>query len=211
MNYQLPLFPLQLVVFPNEKLNLHIFEPRYKQLIKECESKGTTFGIPPFIDQEMMGIGTELKLLSIDKEYPNGEMDVKTLGIGLFEIDLVHNPFPEKLYIGADVHKMEPFEEGNYLNSEKIIEYVEVIYEMLAIPKDPPVSSSTFRTYDVAHHIGLTLEQEYELLQILSEQARQEYVLAHLEKMVPKVKKMHSIRERAMMNGHFRNIIPPNV
>lgn len=211
MNYKLPLFPLQLVVFPGEKLNLHIFEPRYRQLVNESKSNGSTFGIPPFINQEMMGIGTEVKLLSIEKVYPSGEMDVKTQGVGLFEIDTVHNPYPERLYIGADVHKLELKEEGNYINSEKIIEYVELIYEMLAIPKDPPVSSATFHTFDVAHHIGLTLEQEYELLQIPSEGARQNYVLAHLEKMVPKVKKMNSIRERAMMNGHFRNIIPPKV
>lgn len=211
MNYQLPLFPLQLVVFPDEKLNLHVFEPRYKQLIKECESNGTTFGIPPYIDKKMMGVGTELKLLSIEKEHPNGELDVKTLGIGLFEIDTVHNPFPEKLYIGADVHKMEFHAKGNYLMSEKIIEYVEMMYKMLAIPKDPPVNSETFSTYEIAHHIGLTLEQEYEFLQILSEIDRQTFILGHLEEMVPRVKKINNIRERALLNGHFRNIIPPKV
>ena len=63
----LPLFPLQLVVYPGEKLNLHIFEPRYKQLIQECQEQGTTFGIPAFIDSEIMSIGTEIELLKIEK------------------------------------------------------------------------------------------------------------------------------------------------
>jgi hypothetical protein len=211
MSFQLPLFPLQLVVFPNEKLNLHIFEARYKQLIHECETNSTSFGVPPFIGKKMMGFGTELKLLSIEKVYPSGELDVKTLGVGLFEINEVHNPFPEKLYIGADVQRIDYVQNGNYLQSEKIIEYVETLYQMLAIPKDPPTDSATFSTYDVAHHIGLTLEQEFELLKLLNEQDRQDFVLQHLEKIIPKIKKINNIKERAMMNGHFRNIIPPNV
>ena len=46
MARMLPLFPLQIVVFPGEDLNLHIFEPRYKELIGECKDKGIHFGIP---------------------------------------------------------------------------------------------------------------------------------------------------------------------
>ena len=65
----LPLFPLKLVVYPGEQLNLHIFEPRYKQLIREAEHNGTTFGIPAFIEENVMDIGTEIKLLSIEKRH----------------------------------------------------------------------------------------------------------------------------------------------
>ena len=54
----LPLFPLRLVAFPGEDLNLHIFEPRYKELIQECDEKGITFGLPPFIDDKMQTFGT---------------------------------------------------------------------------------------------------------------------------------------------------------
>ena len=211
MSATLPLFPLQLVVFPNEKLNLHIFEPRYKQLLNECKEEGTTFGIPPFIDKKMMNVGTELRLEKIEKVYPNGEMDVRTVGIGLFNINEVFNPFPGKLYIGAEVERYGSNLSGDFLKSEKIIEQVVQLYNMLAIPKDPPVDSATFSTYEVAHHIGLTLEQEYELLQLDNEMARQDYVLSHLQKMIPRVKKINNIRERALLNGHFRNIIPPEV
>ena len=45
----LPLFPLRIVVFPGEKLNLHVFEPRYKQLVLECVAEEKTFGIPTYI------------------------------------------------------------------------------------------------------------------------------------------------------------------
>ncbi len=82
----LPLFPLQLVVFPGEKLNLHIFEPRYKQLIREVEQNGTTFGIPSYIDGKVMDVGTEIRLISVEKRYEDGQMDIRTEGMGLFRI-----------------------------------------------------------------------------------------------------------------------------
>jgi len=211
MSYQIPLFPLELVVFPGEKLNLHIFEPRYKQLINECDESGKPFGITPFINREMMMMGTEVELLKIEKVYPDGEMDVRTRGKRLFMVDHVYNPYPEKLYIGADVQTFNFDQKGNFLNIETIIKKVTELFGLLAIPKDPPVVSDQFSTYEVAHHIGLSLEQEFELLQIPTELKRQEYVLVHLEETIPRVKQISNIRERAMMNGHFRNITPPGV
>ena len=71
----LPLFPLKLVAFPGERLNLHIFEPRYKQLIRECSENQITFGIPAFIDNKIVNIGTEIKLEKIENTYENGELD----------------------------------------------------------------------------------------------------------------------------------------
>ena len=56
----LPLFPLQLVVFPNEKVNLHIFEPRYKKLIRRCDENSENFGIIPYIKGKIIDVGTEL-------------------------------------------------------------------------------------------------------------------------------------------------------
>jgi len=53
----LPLFPLSLVVFPGEYLNLHIFELRYRQLINECDEEGMTFGIPPAFENKLASFG----------------------------------------------------------------------------------------------------------------------------------------------------------
>ena len=63
----------------------------------------------------------------------------------------------------------------------------------------------------MGHHVGLSLEQEYELLSISSEEDRQDYMLEHLERLIPIVKDMETLRKRVQMNGHFKNIIPPNV
>ena len=91
MDNLLPIFPLNLVVFPGEKLNLHIFEPRYIQLIQQINESGKSFGIPPYLKGVMSTVGTEMLLTSIEKTYDNGNMDVKTVGISVFSINQIYD------------------------------------------------------------------------------------------------------------------------
>ena len=63
-----------------------------------------------------------------------------------------------------------------------------------------------FRCYDVAHHIGLSLEEEYELLGLLDERQRQEYLKRHLTKVIPMVAGMEQLKEKIKLNGHFKNL-----
>jgi hypothetical protein len=58
----IPIFPLALVVYPGEELNLHIFEPRYKQLIKECFEQKKNFGIPSVLNEKMADLGTLVEI-----------------------------------------------------------------------------------------------------------------------------------------------------
>ncbi|MCU0469941.1 MAG: LON peptidase substrate-binding domain-containing protein, partial [Arcicella sp.] len=99
----LPLFPLNLVAFPLEDLNLHIFEPRYRQLINECLDNGTTFGVPVFLDGKLPGFGTEVKIVKLSKRYDDGRMDIRTQGIRAFRILDFQNPVELKLYSGGVV------------------------------------------------------------------------------------------------------------
>ncbi len=208
----LPLFPLQLVVFPDEQLNLHIFEPRYKQLIQVCEEEGLTFGIPAYIDGKIMQVGTEVKLLKVEKRYPNGEMDVRTQGMGIFRIETFYKNAPGKLYAAAKVERIETgSDKSDYLLAEAILGILQELFEMLNIPKELPKNAADFRIHDWAHHIGLSLEQEYELLKMDKETDRQQFVKKHLESILPKVREVEEIRRKAMMNGHFKNIIPPKI
>lgn len=210
MNTFLPLFPLQIVVFPGEALNLHIFEPRYRQLINECETEGILFGIPAFIEGRVQEIGTEVELLNIEKRYADGKLDVKTKGVGVFKIEEFLSRVPNKLYGGAKVEKVEDHPKGDILQSKKIVDRIAELFEVMHIHKDIP-SAAEFTTFDMGHHVGLSLEQEYELLCINSEEDRQDYMLEHLERLIPVVKEMENLRIRVQMNGHFKNIIPPNV
>ena len=72
---KLPFFPLQSIFFPGETVPLHIFEPRYKQLIADCRANAITFGIPVFINN-VMEYGTEVQLVEVVNTYEGGEMDI---------------------------------------------------------------------------------------------------------------------------------------
>ena len=67
MQKELRLFPLNVVVFPEEDLNLHVFEARYKQLIQECLQEKSTFGVPVYMDGEIGKYGTEVEIKKIHK------------------------------------------------------------------------------------------------------------------------------------------------
>ena len=73
----IPIFPLGIVVYPGEDLNLHIFEPRYKQLIKECHEQKKGFGIPTVIENKLQENGTLVQITELTKLYDNGEMDIQ--------------------------------------------------------------------------------------------------------------------------------------
>lgn len=212
MSQLLPMFPLQLVVFPGEPLNLHVFEPRYRQLIQECEENGTTFGVPAYIDGKVMGVGTEVELISVDKRYPSGESDVKTRGLGPFKVSQFFRKVPDKLYAGANIERL-PHDNalGDVTENIVILELVEDLFALLDIDKEVPGNPAQFRTFDLAHHVGFSLHQEYQFLCIPEETSRQQYMREHLEKMLPMVREMENLRKRAQMNGHFKDIIPPMI
>ncbi len=207
----LPLFPLKMVVFPGERLNLHIFEPRYKQLIRECDQNGITFGIPAFIDEKVMDFGTEIKLLSIERRGEKGEMDVKTQALQVFKIHEFYRVAPNKLYSGADIERLTDDSTGEKEPNDRILEGLAQLFETLNIKKSVPTNTEHFKTFSIAHHVGFSLEQEYEFLCISNERDRQEYMLTHLERLLPIVRDMEMLRKRALMNGHYKNVIPPQI
>ena len=82
----IPIFPLSVVLYPGEALNLHIFEPRYKELVKECSNNSKPFGVPAVINGNVAEFGTLVMIEQIVKEYDNGEMDIVTKGTVVFRI-----------------------------------------------------------------------------------------------------------------------------
>lgn len=211
MNQFLPLFPLQIVVFPGEGLNLHIFEPRYKQLIKDCEVEGITFGIPSYIGNQLMTVGTEVELLKVVKKYDNGEVDIRSRGLRIFNIKKYYSVVPDKLYAGADIEPLVFDEEEDVVENEKILVLARELFTYLDIKKALPDDVADFRTWDIGHHIGLKIEQEFELLQLLHSEERQAYIIAHLKQILPVAQDLENLKVKAQMNGHFKHLKPPIV
>lgn len=209
MTESLALFPLQLVAYPGERVNLHIFEPRYRQLISDAEEFGITFGIPTVIDGALRPIATEVRLKEVAKRYPSGESDVRTVGERIFLIENFHEVTPDKLYPGSDVRYLEVDATENPVINEEILALTRGIYELLNIDKDLKDPWAGFTTYDIAHYVGLTLEQEYEVLTLIDSEERQRYLLEHLRNIKPTIEQKSSIKARAQLNGHFKELIPP--
>ncbi len=211
MTDYLPILPLKMVVFPNEGLNLHIHEPRYKQLIRECDENGITFGIPAFIGGVIMNFGTEIRLVDIEKRHPKGELDIKTKGVGLFKIQEFYSVTPKKLYGGADIERIQINLNGDPNLTTQIQENIAELFETLSISNKISNEKEQFATYNLAHHVGFSIEQEYEFLCLSTELERQHYMLTHLKRLIPIVREMEKLRLRAQLNGHFKNVVPPEV
>ena len=208
MEKTLPLFPLNLIVYPGEDLNLHIFEPRYRQLISECIEEERTFGIPAFINNKLPGYGTEMHVTTLHKRYDDGRMDVKSKGLGIFRLVNFENPVAGKLYAGGEVELVEPGD-GFSAHVDALVERVERLYDLLQTEADydPVVENFSYR---VAHKVGLSVEQEYDLLTLESEAERQLFLIQHLNNVLPVVSDMELTKQRIRMNGHFKNLDPLN-
>lgn len=202
----IPIFPLGIVVYPGEQLNLHIFEERYKQLVRECHEQKKPFGIPTVIDNKLQDFGSLVQVIEILNVKDNGEMDIRTRGGEVFRILEIIKEVPDKLYSGAIVNYPANQEEGNAELMLKVLAAIRDLHKLLKINKDLSKADEEVRTYDVAHHIGLSLEEEYELLSLMEERQRQEYLKRHLAKVIPMVAGMELLKEKIKLNGHFKNL-----
>jgi Lon protease-like protein len=68
----LPLFPLDVVLLPGIPLPLHIFEPRYKEMIGECRANNAPFGVVRALEDGVAEVGCTAEIVSVTKEYPDG-------------------------------------------------------------------------------------------------------------------------------------------
>lgn len=203
----LPFFPLKLVAFPGEELNLHIFEPRYRELLADIEQSGASFGICAYLTK-LSGFGTEVILEKVIKRYEDGRMDIRTRGLRPFRILTFDNPMQGKLYAGGNV---------SFLHDDPIItdvqhhEFVFYLKEMLHLLNyQGKFDSASVNSFTFAHKLGLKLEEELEMLQMESESARTDYLIKHFKRMIPVIKAVELAKEKIKLNGHFKYLDPLN-
>ena len=202
----IPIFPLSVIVFPGENLNLHIFEPRYKQLIAECFEQKKPFGIPAVVNKELKELGTLVEVKEVKKLYDDGQMDITTKGVKVFKVLELIKEVPEKLYSGAIVTYPGNEDDGNRLLMQKVVIGIKELHRQLQVTKDFKKPENELNAFDVAHHMGLNTDEEYELLGLFREAQRQEYLNRHLSKVLPMLAEMDNLKEKVKLNGHFRNL-----
>lgn len=203
---KLPLFPLQSIFFPGETVPLHIFEERYKQLILDCRDEAITFGIPVYIDNNMQ-FGVEVQLVEVVTTYDNTEMDVVCVARQVFKLQSFESKLEDKLYAGGVVELLEYDYEADEVFKLTVYQKIKELYKLMEVPFSN-TSPETFNSFTLAHKMGLSFEQEYELLQIPKEMNRLSFIDNHLTNAIAVLGQVERTRETIQLNGHFKNFDP---
>ena len=103
---KLPLFPLSVFLFPGEDIPLHIFEPRFKQLINEARTDGITFAIPFVIERNIQGFGCEVRLKDVVAEKEGGNMVIVVESVFVVELISYEKQVEGKLYPGGEIRRI---------------------------------------------------------------------------------------------------------
>ena len=203
---KIPLFPLQSIFFPGETVPLHIFEERYKQLITDCRKEAITFGIPVFINNKME-YGVEVQLVEVVSTYDSGEMDVVCIARQVFRLLAFEKSMPGKLYAGGIVKLLDYDYEASIDKKQTIIKGIHQLYTIMEVPYKE-LNVETFNSFTLAHKIGLSFDQEYQLLQIPKENDRLNFISLHLTATITVLSEVERTRKIIELNGHFKNFDP---
>ncbi len=195
-----------MVAFPGEFVHLHIFEPRYKQLIRDVQDTDRVFGIPVYVEK-VKRFGTTVRITEISKTYSDGRLDIKTIGLRVFEIEELLNPMPGKLYPGAVVTYPPDSADGDNDLRQEIKQEMERLLKLLNISHKMKVAGD-MSTYRIAHLMGMPLEDEYKMLKIGSERERQRFLLARVSQLENRVAQRRQMQKRIQGNGHFKHLDP---
>jgi Lon protease-like protein len=196
----LPLFPLDVVLLPGTPLPLHIFEPRYKEMIAECRANGTPFGVVRARDEGIAEIGCTADIVTVTKEYSDGRPDLIAAGRQRFEVlDLNH----ERSFLRATV-VVVPDEPGAASPDERA-RAIEVHREILSLAgavQDISGADQDTLSFHIAGSLPLDLDFKQKLLGMRSESLRIPALAAYLESILPNLRRAARAREKAGGNGH---------
>ncbi len=203
---KLPMFPLQSIFFPGETVPLHIFEDRYKQLIMDCREEAITFGIPVYIHDSIL-FGTEVQLVEIVNTYETGEMDVTCVARQVFKVLSFENQMGDKLYAGGDVEFLDNINDAEDSVKREVLGLLEALYNLMSVPFTP-IEVSKFHSHVLVHKMGLSFDQEYELLQISKESERLQFIKNHLVTTITVLEEVNRTKQTIKLNGDFKNFDP---
>ncbi|MFT6795959.1 MAG: Lon protease-like protein [Maribacter sp.] len=203
---KLPLFPLQSIFFPGETVPLHIFEPRYKQLINDCKDEAITFGIPVYINDGMQ-YGVEVQLVEVVTSYDSGEMDVVCVARQVFKLVSFEKQLVDKLYSGGVVELLAYDYKADEAFKAEVLSKLRDLYTIMEVPFSE-ASVAKFNSFTLAHKMGLSFEQEYALLQIPKEMDRLSFINDHLTITIAVLSEVERTRRTIELNGHFKNFDP---
>jgi Lon protease-like protein len=196
----LPLFPLEVVLLPGTPLPLHIFEPRYKEMIGECLANETPFGVIRAMENGIADVGCTAEIITVTKEYADGRLDLIAEGRKRFEVLEINE---QRSFLQAEV-LLVPDEPGDAVQEERVraIQLHLQILSLAGAVQDLSAADQNQLSFYLAGSLPLDLDFKQRLLAMRSESERIRMVANYLESILPKLKRVATTREKAGGNGH---------
>jgi Lon protease-like protein len=197
---EIGLFPLALVLAPTERVPLHIFEPRYKELIGECIAGAEPFGLLLEDDSGRRDIGTLANVREVVHMFDDGRMNILVEGRDRFRVTewTDGRSFPT-----AEVEPLE--DQDDVLPEATAAEDALVLFRQLADVADAeieePDGASGSLAFEIAAHVDFGTQPKQELLELRSERVRLQRLTELLEQALAAMTREREIRERAATNG----------
>src|SRR5271157_486410 len=202
---RIPLFPLNVVLFPGEQLPLHIFEPRYRRMVRECLEAKSPFGMLLALPSGVVRVGCSAEIVDVIKRYEDGRMDILTVGREPFRVLelFTADPLLEGQVDYLEDHDSMP----DPARQKRLIEAYETCHTLLFtdLPRDFQEIPAEQLAYAIAATLPLDLMWKQQILELRSEAERQERLLAYLREWAPHLQKAETLRQRADGNGHGLN------
>jgi len=198
----LPLFPLDVVLLPGTPLPLHIFEPRYKEMIGECLANNAPFGVIRALEEGIAEVGCTAEIVTVTKEYADGRMDLIAEGRKRFEVLQVNR---DRSFLQAEILLVA--DESGAASPQDKARAIQVHLEILSLAgavQDLSAADQSALSFYLAGSLPLDLDFKQKLLAMRSESARIQAVAAYLESILPNLRRAARAREKAGGNGHGR-------
>ena len=200
MKSLVPLFPLEVVLFPDVPLPLHIFEPRYKEMIGECLAQEKPFGIVLAQDKGVASVGCTAEIVAVTKKYDDGRMDIVTEGRKRFEVLEVNQ---ERDFLRADVIFFE--DDPDKASQEEVADAVRLHRDILSLTgaqQSLPDADDARLSFHLAGSLPLDLEFKQTLLSLRSEAKRIQAITTYFDAILPRLRRAVHVRQKAGGNGH---------
>lgn len=202
----LPLFPLNVVLFPQSQLHLHIFEERYKILINECIKFDLSFGIILVHEQQVRTVGCTAIVKKIITRYDDGRMDIVVEGRRRFQLfNFVEAPHP---YYSGRISWVEDVDEEvdeqlRILAVNLHNRFVKVVFTGIVELVDINDIRKT-RAFHLVQKSGMELIERQVFLAMNSENKRLQFLIQHLESLLPLLASKKTVEELAKNDGYVQ-------
>jgi Lon protease-like protein len=197
----LPLFPLDLVLLPGVPVPLHIFEPRYKEMMKECLENKRQFGIVRSKDEGFANVGCTAEIINVLKTYPDGRMNILAEGQKRFEVLQVNQ---ERSFLQAEVFFLE--DEGDQPAAADIERAIRLHGEIMELAgahaEDIQKTEARQLAYRLAGSLPFDPDFQQALLEMNAEAERVKALISFFEKILPMLQRNASAKRKAGGNGH---------